>query len=215
MTQLSKVAPPGEVLGIGRKESIYDTEGQNDAVVTIAEIECFVDFGSFRTPLLSMSKRFGRDTNLRGGNSFLPTGYKFGAYRWRCSVHRLSLVLTTVNLGTTTEEQDRYRELSSAELTQDRTPYIMAQLQDLVSWRDNRRVTIALDAAAAPLTAFAITPGTDHEGRALDVKGQPWVLEALQSFRAVTKTPDSMTPTALNELYITHTLDGVLVRPAN
>jgi hypothetical protein len=52
----------------------YDTEGWAPAVPQQAEITTFVNFSSFNTAGLSLSKAFGRDTNLQGQNG-LPAAH--------------------------------------------------------------------------------------------------------------------------------------------
>lgn len=222
-TALAKVPPPGETLGLGRRETIYDTDVHPDGV-PVDSLELFVNFQAWGNSGFTTTKKTkGRDTNLRGVSSFLPTGYKFGAYRWRMRPHSLDDDPCTLATIVHFSEVRLLRQLSYCVIKQDQNPYITAQTNDLVSWADNEMVeAIVTQEITATTTAAAIfipTPRTDHEGRVLDVNGQPFVLSALENWSGEVNVPVARSGTPNFEptipIYDTMAFDGVLIRPSN
>lgn len=221
MPALAKVAPPGETLGLGRRETIYDSDVNQDGI-PVDTLSLFESFNSFsNTAFVAYKKQKGVHTNLKGSN-FLPTGYKFGAYRWRHRPHSNDEdACSLVNIIHFAEVR-RIRNMSYCVINQDQSPYITANTNDLTSWADNERiagVATTLTAAGAAAVTFVPTPGTDHEGRVLDVNGQPFVLSALERWNVDFVVPkarggaNNFSPTI--PIVETNSFDGVLIRPSN
>jgi len=216
---LAKVAPPGEIVGLGRKESIYDSDVEPDGV-PVTNLQFFVNFQQFsRATLVPFSKENGEGvfTNLFGSGTGgpLPAGYKFGGYRSRLSPHSYDDDPTLIENLAHWSDVRLLRSMGYVTIKTDQSDYMTMRGRDLVSWEDNERLALA-QGANGDLVCLP-TPGTDHQGRALDVGNQPLVLEALQSWRCKYAVPVARS-TAANfspviPIVVTKTFDGVLVRP--
>lgn len=218
-TTLAKVAPPGEIIGLGRKESIYDSDVEADGS-PVGDQFYFVDFQRFSAQsFTTFSKTNGQGvfTNMFGSGTGgpLPSGYKFGGYKVRLSPHSYDEDPTLLQNLAHWSDVRMLRAMGFLQILTDQATYMTMSGRDLVSWQDNER--IALMGPSDADIACLVTPATDHEGRALDVGSQPLVLEALQSWRATYKVPVARTSAAnfspVIPVITTLTFDGVLVRP--
>jgi len=216
---LAKVAPPGEIVGLGRKESIYDSDVEPEQV-PVGNLQFFVDFQNFsQQSIIGFKKSNGEGvfTNLFGSGTGgpLPSGYKFGGYRSRLSPHSYDEDPTLLANIAHYADVRMLRAMGFAQIKTDQADYMTMRGRDLVSWEDNERIEIA---APDNTDWIAVsTPGTSHEGRALDVGNQPLVLEALQSWRCKYVVPVARTTgpnfSPVIPIVVTKTFDGVLVRP--
>ena len=219
---LAKVAPPGETMGLGRKESIYDSDGlpSGTPVNNTNYFQVYTAFTYQASLPWQKQNSLGVFTNLlsAGAQSFLPSGYKFGAYKIRARIHSVDDDPTVFVNWAYWAECRVLRQIMDFVITVDQSSYMTMQANDLTSWADNERLGVVgspgVDGYALP------TPGTDHEGRALDVNGQPWVQNALDNWRVQGQIPNQIRTGVNNfsptvSLCITVTLDGVLVRPTN
>lgn len=216
---LARVAPPSEIIGLGRKEAIYDSDAEPEGA-PLGNMQFFVDFQNFsRAALVPFTKANGEGvfTNLFGSGTGapLPAGYKFGGYRSRLSFHSYDEDPTIIQNLAYWADCRLARSMGYVTIKTDQADYMTMRGRDLVSWEDNER--LALSQGAGGELLCLPTPGTDHEGRALDVGSQPLVLEALQSWRTKYVVPVARTTvpnfSPIITLIATKTFDGVLVRP--
>jgi hypothetical protein len=218
MTTLAKVAPPAETIGLGRKESIYDSDVEGDGT-PVGDLVFFKDFQNFASGFNTFTKGSGAGvfTNLSGSGtgSPLPAGYKFGAYRSRLSFHSYDDDPTLLPHIAHFAECRLMRAMSWVEIKTDQATYMSSRGRDLVSWEDNERVAVTGPANGEFIAVS--TPGTDHEGRALDVGNQPLVYDTLQSWNVLGHVPvarkgvANFSPTI--PIVATKTFDGILIRP--
>lgn len=205
----------GKIAGLSRKEAIYDTEVLANTIAT--SINVFTNFTSFaNSPTNVMSKQFGRDTNLAGGQGGLPQAHRHMWYKWRCKVRTLDGNIAAAGNANIFENIRRYRQLSFATFQLAQTRYITCQLDELIGWTDSENVSTTNSGFFCP------TPNVGAAlGRDVTVAGEPKVLEPLEQFSVITGTPSTgsivtlstvgTTTTGCN-LYVTHVLDGVLTR---
>jgi len=208
MSQPTEIPALGKIAGLARKEGIYDTEGNAAATAIASQIQTFQNFVSFATAGLGLTKAFGRDTNLTGGQGGLPQAHRFMWYRWRAKSRTLNASMQTVANWVMFEQIRRYGQLAFKTFQLAQTRYITVQKDDLVSYASAEYVNI-VDAAA---THLVITPACgDRQGKDVTVRGEPKILEPLENFTIITGVPGgSFSPTT--DIYETDNLDGVLIR---
>jgi len=212
----AKVPPAGETIGLGRKEAIYASDVQPDGV-PVGNLDTFNSFTAFTDPTLVPFKYiFGVFRNLQGGNSFLPTGYKFGAYRLRADTNSYDDDPCLLANAAFWAQVRMLRRMVYLVVKQDQTPYITMKLSDALSWASNERLSVA-NGSFDDDPLILPSSGTDHEGRALDVNNQPWVLAALETWHVEVNCPQARSGTdnfsPVIPIVETVTFDGVLIRP--
>ena len=205
----------GTVSGLQRKESIYDTEGLDAAATVPNQITTFANYSAFSTTGLTLTKQFGRDTNLQGsGVGGLPQAHRFFWYVWRKKWRTINANLNSLANSVVFEELRRARQMSFSIFQFSQTRYITCQSDELVSFSDAEFVSVAIDASAAPAFALVPTPAVaDRKGKDITVGAQPKILEPLEQFNVITGFPTAtpgLTPTV--DFYVTDHLDGVLIR---
>jgi hypothetical protein len=216
-TTLAKVSPTGDIIGLGRKEGIYDTdvEPAGQAVQNFKLFQTTQQWSQQSFTTYSKQNGAGVFSNLQITNSFLPTGYKFGAYRFRLSFHSYDDDPTLYANIAHWAEVRNLRQMCYVVIQVDQTNYMTMRADDLVSWTDNERLAVSSPAAGEFLCLP--TPGTDYAGRALDVGGQPLVFDALQNWQILGNVPQAQPNTPnfspVISIFPTGTYDGVLVRP--
>jgi hypothetical protein len=205
-----RVVPIPAVGAVGsrpRKEPIYDTEGWAPAVPQAAEIVTFVNFSSFNTAGVSLSKAFGRDTNLQGQNG-LPAAHHMYWYGMRLKIRSMDADLSDVANITVSEEINRVRELSFTQFRFASSELITVQADEAPSGTGPQFINTTHPAA----TVFSLPSGVPTRGNAKDVtiSGRPVEIVALEAFRVVIGTPAGITPTV--SLYASTILEGLLLR---
>lgn len=218
-TTLAKVAPPGTIVGLGRKETIYDSDVEADGSPVGNQLYFSnpAQFSNNAFNTFSKQNGAGVFTNMIGSGTGgpLPSGWKFGGYKVRLSPHSYDDDPTLLQNLAYWSDVRMLRAMGFLQIFTDQAIYMTIQGRDLVSWQDNERIALAAPSDSDVLCLT--TPGTDHEGRALDVGQQPLVLEALQNWRGVYNVPVARTSTPnfspVIPIVTSMFLDGVLVRP--
>jgi hypothetical protein len=205
-----RVVPIPAVGAVGsrpRKEPIFDTEGWAPAVPQAAEITTFVNFSSFNTSGLSLSKAFGRDTNLQGQNG-LPAAHHHYWYGLRLKIRSMDADLGTAPNVVVFEEINRIRELSFCQFRFASSELITVQADEAPSGTGPQFA----NTTHAGATVLSLPSGVPTRGNAKDVtiSGRPVEIVALEAFRVVIGTPAGITPTV--SLYATCILEGLLLR---
>ncbi len=213
--QATAIPALGTIDGIQRKEPIYDTDYAPSGVALANQIVVFANYTAFAqaTGTAPLSKAFGRDTNLSGGQGGLPQATRFSWYKWRCKIRSLDQNLNLAANQGWFEQANRLRQISFAIFQLSQTRYITTQLDELLGFTDSQFVS-TVGTALAGTGGMVITPAVgDRQGRDITIKGEPYTLNPLETFNVLTVSPTQaavLTPT-LN-MYVTHFLDGVLVR---
>lgn len=120
-----------EILGRPRREPLYDTEGDNDAVAIVSKLSFFTLLTTFQVASLSLTgKVAGRDTNMQDQGR-MATGEFFHWYSCTAPTSvRVSSLLTAANV-------DVFAEIITVRQSRGfvfkfgQTPYIIAQLDEI------------------------------------------------------------------------------------
>ena len=213
----------GSVATRPRKESLFDTEGQNNGVAIGAQLTLFQNFTTFATAGLAQTKTFGRDTNLTGAGGQLPKAHHFLWYGLRHKIRALTADLgLEANFGIG-EEMNRIRELGSLQFIYGTTPYLITQLDEHPSGVGPQYVNIvgALAAGAtAANAAFSLPNGVPVRSNYYDVSvvdkntgmASPQEISEVESFKVQLDFAADTLPTPTVELYHTSVLVGVYLK---
>jgi hypothetical protein len=211
MARATDIPAIGKIAGLARKEPIYDTEGWAAAAVLPAQIITFANFTTFATAGLSLVKAFGRDTNLTGGQGGLPQAHRFFWFKWRAKLRALGANLNTPANRVAFEQIIRARQLSNATFQLAQTRYITVQMDELIGFTDS--MYVAGSAATTLDQIYPVMNVGDRQGRDVTAGKEPKILEPLENFQSITQTPTIAAPlTPTVDIYVTHHLDGILVR---
>lgn len=209
--QIVAVPSPGIVGGRPRKEPIYDSEvwptGAN-----IANRILFADFGRFAVApaTVVLTKQFGRDTNLQGGQSGLPQAHHLFWYEWRMKIRALGANLGGAAGAPVFEEINRARELADVTFRFSQSDLISIQCDELPSGVGPLHIATTVN----DTTVLSHPNGVpDRRGKVVTVTGRPVGIQALENFRVllnVREVAGAFQPTA--DLHICAVLEGMLLR---
>ena len=209
--QLVPLPSQGTVAGRPRKESVYDTDVYNSAVAIPQVITLFSNFTNFSVvPTSTLTKQFGRDTNLRGsGSGGLPQATHLFWYAWRCKLRTVGSNLNTVANAVMPEQLNRIRELAYTTFEFSTSTLITAQLDEIPSGAGPQFIATTVNATTMPSLPSGVP--SKREGKDVTIMGRPVELNALESFTVpIRVVQGAFSPTA--EVWLTVVLDGVLLR---
>lgn len=191
-----------------RKESLYDTEGVNNAVVHPGLVTLFRDFGAFQVAGLALTKQQGRDTNVVG-RSGLPKAQHLYWYEITHNIMARQADLTlAANVGVS-DQLRQIRELADWQFRFTDTPYIRQPLSEIPSGTGPQFTQTTHNAS----TVFPLAWGVPHRANSFSITigGRPAEITEIESFFVVINTPESaITPTV--EYYHQTHLRGILLK---
>ena len=196
----------GTVAGLARKEFIYDTEGQANGTPA-TQVTQFTNYTSFATAALSLTKQFGRDTNLAGGQGGLPQAHQFLWYKWRCKFRSVDLNTNSAAAAVFYEQVNRLRQLTYVTFQLAQSRYITIQADELVGFTDSLSILHTFTDVLTVVPAVQ-----DRQGHDVTIKGEPYTLKPLEQFSTLTVTPAAGGLSLTDDCYITQVLGGVLAR---
>jgi hypothetical protein len=200
--------PQQNILARPRKESLFDTEGANNAVVHPNLLTLFRDFGAFQVAGLTLTKQQGRDVNIVG-RAGLPKGQSFYWFEITHNIMARFEDLTTAANVDMFDVLRRIRELCDWEMRFTDTPYLRQPLSELPAGVGPAFVqTTHTDA-----TVMSYAWGVPHRDNAYNVTidGQPASITEQESF-SVRIALQEQPPTPTTELYHQTHLRGVYLK---
>jgi len=216
--QTTPIPITGTVASRPRKESLYDSEGHNNAVA-ITNLTLFRNAANFATVGLTEVKTFGRDTNLTGAGGSLPKAHHFYLFGLRAKVRALNVNLGTAANQVTFEEVHRIRELGTLIFNFGTTPYITAPYDEIPSGVGAQFVTGA-PAVAADRVFMPLSNGVPLRSNYYDVtvfnpgtqKPAPQEISEIEQFSVQLNFNAVALPSPTVELYHQVILVGVYLK---
>lgn len=196
-----------------RRQPLYDTEGDNNAVAIQSELPIFINFTQFYTASLAFgpSKVKGRDHNMDSGGKSLSKGDYHHWYAVTCPVSARTAGLTTAANAPTFEEIHRIRQARWFVFKFGETPFIRAQLDEVPGGVGTREVyTSHSGVTVYPTLSSHLSRRENRYDVTLD--GYPTEITDLESFYISLFSDSGFQPTPTNELYWSPHLWGTLLK---
>lgn len=217
-----RVVPIPAVGAVGsrpRKEPVYDTERWTGGVALPTSIALFTSFNAFANPGglgSTLTKQFGRDTNLTGQQG-LPAAHHHYWYGMRLKMRTMEADLSQAATARVPEQLNRARELSYVVFRFASSELITVQSDEVPSGTGPQHIATT----HAGVTAFSLPSGVPTRGNAKDVtiSGRPVEIVALESFRVEINVPQpgadpisAVAFTLLTPIYNSVILEGLLLK---
>lgn len=172
-----------------------------------SQIATFVNFSTFNTAGLGLSKAFGRDTNLQGQNG-LPAAHHHYWYGLRSKIRTLNADLSTEANVVVSEETNRLRQLAFLQFRFASSELLTVQFDECPDGTGPQFVNTTHTGA----TVFSLPSGVPSRNNAKDVtiSGRPVEIVALEAFQVLIGIPSGFTPTV--DFYVSVILEGLLLR---
>ena len=197
-----------------RKESLYDTEGVNNAVAVPAQITLFRDFGAFQVAGLALTKQQGRDTNVVG-RSGLPKAQHLYWYSITHDIQPRQADLSGTVAGNfvVADEMRRLRQLCDWQFRFTDTPYVRQPLSEIPSGQGLASAGAATTVAATTILSWGLSWGVPARGNefSITVGGRPAEITEVESFFVQVNCPE-LNPVPTVELYHQTHLRGILLK---
>lgn len=217
-----RVVPIPAVGAVGsrpRKEPVYDTERWTGGVALPTTISLFTSFNAFANPgglTSSLTKQFGRDTNLTGQQG-LPAAHHHYWYGMRLKMRTMEADLSQAATARVPAQLNECRELSYVVFRFASSELITVQADEVPSGTGPQHIATT----HAGVTAFSLPSGVPTRGNAKDVtiSGRPVEIVALESFRVEINVPQpgvdpisGVAFTLLTPVYNSVILEGLLLK---
>ena len=202
----------GQIQTFPRRNGIYDTEAYNDAVAVPAKLTLFQNFTAFQVANISLTKTFGRDTNMNGPGGSLAKGDYMHWYAINLPFSARGANLTTSANAVVFEEIARLRMLLWFTFRFGETPFVRCQADEVPQGVGVPRVMTTHPTT----TVFAVENTKCDRDAYYDVTTNGWPTEItdLETFgvdlETTTAAPAAFTPTV--ELFPSCYLQGTWLK---
>lgn len=192
-----------------RRQALYDTEGDNNGVAIVQSMTCYRNYTAFSTSGLSLTKIYGRDTNLDSQAGSLPKGTVFHWKSITLPVSARTADLTTIANSVVFEEIRRIRSARWATFRFGQSPYWTEPCDEIPQGVGASKVMTTI----TNVLVFDIANGrlTRENRRDTTLNGFPVEITPNESFFLDLVGHSALLPTPTVELYWSPHLHGTLM----